>query len=121
MKTDLHFTDTQKAAIVSLIIEMVNIDKEIAPEEVHETNIINAELSITEEIFLTGRALDVTYALDIVRRLDDEHKLMVGQLLARIIDADTEVKDDEIALFNYICHATGIDILLEDITLNDEE
>lgn len=114
------FTDNQKAAIVSLIIEMINADHEIQPDEIIESNVINAELGITEEIFHMGYALDVNYAIEMVRKFPDEDKLLVGSLLVRIIDADKDVKDEEIRLLNRICQQTGIDIALRDIKLHDE-
>ena len=120
MEKKHNFTDNQKAAIVSLIIEMINADHKIQPDEIIESNIINAELGITEEIFHMGYALDVNYAMEMVRKFSDEDKLLVGCLLVRIIDADDDVKDEEISLFNHICHQTGIDILLRDVKLPDE-
>ena len=120
MDSKHQFTDTQKAAIVSLIIEMINADHEITLEELRESNIINAELGITEEIFCMGRALDVEYAMAIVRRFSDEEKLQVGMLLVRIIDADDDVADDEIRLLNRICRQTGIDIALRNVQLKDD-
>ena len=105
---DITYTLRQKEAIVSLIIEMVNADRKITLEELHTSNVINSELGITNDIFRVGRALDLEYALEIVREMTDEQKLNVGYLLTRIIDADG-VDDAEIALFNQICAAAGID------------
>ncbi len=45
------FSDVEKQAIVSLIIEMINVDQVITIEEVYASNAINAELGINEEIF----------------------------------------------------------------------
>ena len=111
MSQKIEYTSRQKAAIVSLIIEMVNADNTITLEELHATNTINAELGITDDDFALGRALHLPYALEIVSQMTDEQKLDVGVMLTRIIDAD-EVHDNEIALLNHICVCTGIDKIL---------
>lgn len=113
MKEDITFTGRQKEAIVSLIIEMINIDRKITLEELHISNVINAELGITDDIFRVGRALDVNYAIQIVKEMSDEQKLNTGLLLTRIIDADGEVNDNEIALLTHVCNETGITQLLD--------
>ncbi|MBQ7689955.1 MAG: hypothetical protein IJT30_02030 [Muribaculaceae bacterium] len=112
----IEYSNRQKEAIVSLLIEMVNADRKVTLEELHETNVINAELVITDDIFRVGRALGLPYAIEVVREMTDEQKLDVGHILTRIIDVDG-VDDDEINLLNYICVETGIDKLLADIEL----
>ena len=114
MAESLLYTNRQKEALVSLIIEMINCDSTITLEELHESNVINAELGITDDIFRVGLALDVRYAIQIVKEMSDEQKLHVGYLLTRIIDADGEDADSEIDLLNHICRETGIDELLKD-------
>lgn len=113
MAENVVFNSRQKEAIVSLIIEMINIDRKITLEELHTSNVINAELGITEDIFRVGCALDVKYAIQIVREMDDEQKLYTGLLLTRIIDADGDVDDNELSLLAHICNATGITQLLD--------
>ena len=113
MALSMQFTDTQKGAIVSLIIEMANVDNDVSLHELRESNLINAELAITDEIFTMGRALDVAFAVEIMRHMSDKQKLYVAQLLTRMIDADKKVDDNEIAFLNWECLQTGADILLE--------
>jgi uncharacterized tellurite resistance protein B-like protein len=113
MKENIAFTARQKEAIVSLIIEMINVDRKITLEELHTSNVINAELEITDDIFRVGCALDVKYAIQIVSEMSDEQKLNTGLLLTRIIDADGNVDDNELSLLAHICNATGITQLLD--------
>ena len=103
MAETITYTNRQKEALVSLIIEMINCDRSITLEELHTSNFINAELGITDDIFRVGLALDVRSALQIVKEMTDEQKLHSGLLLTRIIDADGKVEDDEIDLLNHIC------------------
>ena len=82
------FSDIEKQAIVSLIIEMINVDKVITIEEMYASNAINAELGISEEIFKAGMALSFDYAVQAVKKMDIARKFFVAQQLVRIMDAD---------------------------------
>ena len=44
--------------------------------------------------------------------MSDLQKLATAQLLTRVIDADAKDDDKEIQLFNIICRATGVDVLI---------
>ena len=54
----VSFNDTQKAAIVSLLIEMINADSVVEVSECEVFDAICVEYSISDEIFLVGRGLD---------------------------------------------------------------
>ena len=109
----IEYNNRQKEAIVSLLIEMANADRKVTLEELHTSNVINAKLGITDDIFRVGRALALPYAIEVVRAMTDEQKLDVAVMLTEIIDSDG-VDDAEISLLNYICVETGIDKLLPD-------
>lgn len=47
-----------------------------------------------------------------MKRMSDIQKIATAQLLIRVIDADTNDDDKEIQLFNLICKATGVDVLV---------
>ena len=100
----MTFSQTQKEAIVSIIIEMINADHVVSAEELKLSNLINNELEISDEIFRVGYALDVEFALSVIKEMSDEQKLKVGYILTRIIDADDAV-DDEFALLEKTEHA----------------
>lgn len=86
--SSVEFTDIEKQAIVSLMIEMINVDRQITLEEMYATNVINAELNITEDIFRAGMALDFMYAIEVVKKMDVTRKCYIAQQLTRIMDAD---------------------------------
>lgn len=108
----VDFNETQKAAIVSLLIEMINADKVVDPSECEVFDTICVENGITHETFELGRALNSMVAIDIMKRMTDAQKLATAFLLTRVIDADARDDDNEIKLFNVICRATGVDILI---------
>ncbi len=106
------FSETQKAAIVSLLIEMINVDKKVDPSECSVFDLICVECGISDEIFKLGRSLNSMVAIDIMKRMSDMQKIATAQMLTRVIDADAQDDDREIKLFNVICEATGVDVLI---------
>lgn len=109
---NIDFNETQKAALVSLLIEMINADKIVDPAECTVFDTICVEYGICDETFSLGRSLDGLVAVDIMKRMSDMQKIVVAQLLTRVIDADARDDDKEIQLFNIICRATGVDTLI---------
>ena len=109
----IDFNETQKAAVVSLLIEMINADKVVDPSECAVYNTICVEYGVCDETVNLGRALDSMVAIDIMKRMSDIQKIVVAQLLTRVIDADARDDDNEIKLFNVICRATGVDVLID--------
>ena len=107
------FNETQKAAVVSLLIEMINADHYVDPNECTVFDTICVECGISEEIYRLGRALDSMVAVDMMKSMSDVQKIAVAHLLTRVIDADARDDDKEIRLFNYICKATGVDVLID--------
>ncbi len=108
----MAFTREEKAAIVSLIIEMINSDGSVTYQELLTTNVIVRELAVDSDTFNLGVRLKPEHAIALVSRLDDSKKIAVGKLLTRAIDADGNVDTRELALLGTICRATGIDKLL---------
>ncbi len=108
----IDFNETQKAAIVSLLIEMINADNEVHPNECTVFDSICVEYGICDDTFSLGRSLNSMVAIDIMKRMSDIQKLATAQLLTRVIDADANDDDKEIQLFNIICKATGVDTLI---------
>lgn len=110
--SNVQFSETQKAAIVSLLIEMINADGSVDPSECNEFDCICTEFAIGEDTYSLGRSLNSIVALDIMKRMSDVQKIVTAQLLTRVIDADARDDDNEIRLFNIICNHTGVDVIM---------
>ena len=111
MKEQQMFNEGERAALVSLLLEMVNVDHTVTFEELIVTNHIHSRFAIDSDDFNTGRNLDPIYALYVVKNMNDEQKRTVAKLLVEVIDADGIDADEEINLLNFICDATGLDVL----------
>ena len=112
MVPPIDFNETQKAAVVSLLIEMINADRVVDPAECAVFDTICVEYGICDETYRLGRSLSGLVAIDIMKRMSDIQKITVAHLLTRVIDADARDDDNEIMLFNIICRATGVDTLI---------
>ncbi len=108
MMTEM-FNVYEKAAIVSLLIEMANADKKISYEELVVGNDIHIRFNINKDTFETGRALEPQYAIHVIKSMNEEQKRAVAKLLVEVIDADEVIEKRELALLNHICNACGID------------
>ena len=117
---NIQFTGMQKAAIVSLLIEMINADQKVDPRECDTFNAICVEYAVDEDTFCLGRSLDSMVAIEVMKRMSDLQKIVTAQLLTRVIDADMCDDDREIQLLNVICKATGVDVLIN-TCVRDEE
>ena len=109
----VEFNETQKAAIVSLLIEMINADRIVEPSECAVFNTICVEFCIGDDTYNIGRSLNSMVAVNIMKNMSDVQKIVTAQLLTRVIDADANDDDKEIQLFNIICNSTGVDVLID--------
>lgn len=109
----MPFTDQEKIAIISLLIEMANADNIIAYEEMITINLICRRLEIDHNSFVVGHGLKCEHAIEVLKSMDDDKKLQLANMMVEIIDSDNQVDDNEIALLNHACKSIGIDHLLQ--------
>ena len=76
----MSFTDQEKIAIVSLLIEMANADKQIAYEEMITINLICRRLEIDHNSFVVGHGLKCEHAIEVLKGMDNDKKIHRCQL-----------------------------------------
>ena len=108
----MQFTDQEKIAIVSLLIEMANADSHISYEEMITFNLICQKLEIDHDSFVVAYDLRCEHAIEVLKNMSNDKKLQLARMMVEIIDSDNNVDDREIALLNHACHKMGIDTLL---------
>lgn len=106
------FTDQEKIAIMSLLIEMANADTIIAYEEMITLNLICQRLGIDDNSFVVAMGLKCEHAIEVLKTMSDNKKLNLAKLMVEIIDSDNKIADTEIALLNHASQLIGIDKLL---------
>lgn len=109
----MRFTDQEKIAILSMLIEMANANNQIAYEEMITINLICQKLEIDHNSFLVAYDLRCEHAIEVLKNMNNDKKLHLAQMMVEIIDSDNDVDDREIALLNHACHEIGIDNLLK--------
>lgn len=106
------FSDQEKIAIVSLLIEMANADNHIAYEEMITINLICRRLEIDHNSFVVGHGLRCEHAIEVLKTMSDEKKLELAKMLVELIDSDNNIDDSEIALLNHVGQKLELDKLL---------
>ncbi len=109
----MQFTDQEKIAVLSLLIEMANANSKIAYEEMITINLICQKMEIDHNSFVVAYDLRCEHAIEVLKNMDNDKKLQLAQMMVEIIDSDNDVDDNEIALLNHACHEIGIDTLLQ--------
>lgn len=109
----MTYSDIEKAAIVSILVELANADGNPSKEENDELNRVNHELDISQESYNLGLTMQLESAQDIIRKMDSDKKLHVGILMNRMIEADGLITKNEIKVHESIGHNTGINIVID--------
>ena len=111
----MEFTPIEKQAIISLLLGIIEADGYIEDEELEFSDEVLDALECTDEDIELGQEMPVIPALVIVKKMTDEQKEAVADVIAAAIVADRVVTPSEIAVFDYIAELTGIyDIVTEE-------
>lgn len=106
------FDDNQQAAIVALLLEMVNADGVIDFGELVHVNDMLHRLGVDDDTFELGRHLKCAYALQIARNMTDAQKICLAKLLVEVIDADDQVAPQELHMLKTIADIIGLTQIL---------
>lgn len=109
---DVYFSTIEKKAFAFLLLWMMNIDEEIADEEVAVAMILSLKLGFSEAIVADARNMEPQAAFDIITNMNVAQKAVVSEALGLIIHADNKVDYRELQLFKTICDNTGLDALV---------
>lgn len=107
------FSEKEKIAIVSSLIEMANIDRQVTFDELVTFNMMCERLHIDRSTFELGKVLKCEYAVEILKKMSDEKKISFSKMLVEMIDADERVDARELRLLNEVCTAIGVDAILD--------
>ena len=111
----MEFTPTEKQAVVSLMIGIIEADGWIDEEEIEFADEVLDAIECTDEDFELGQDMPLLPALVTVRRMTDEQKEAVAQVISATIVADRIITLEEAAIFDWVSELTGIDDILDDI------
>ena len=109
-----NFTSKEKAAIVSVIGAMTQIDGSVKGEEIAVSVASLTKLGVDEREMDMGAAMDAIEAVSIIRSMTPTEKKLVSAILTSIMIVDGQVDDSEAKLLMLLGIQTGIPMMSAD-------
>ena len=109
------FTSTEKQAIVSVLLAIMNADGKIATGEVLYFNQLKNNFNFSDFDFNHGKEMEGSAAMSIISSMNDEKKLAVGMMMHEMCEADGNLDSSELKRFNLICILSGVSKVIEKI------
>ena len=110
----MDFTAEEKQAVISLMVGIIEADGWIDDEEIEFAQDVLDAIACTEEDFELGQDMPLLPALVILKRMSDEQKGVVSDVITATIVADRIITAEEAIIFDYVTELTGIDIYLDE-------
>jgi uncharacterized tellurite resistance protein B-like protein len=104
----MKYTTNERIAIVRILLEMMNVDGEVALEEILYFGQLKKMMDITKDDFVNGKNINLLVSLLVIKEMPDEKKFSVGLMLHQMLNADGKATVSELKLFNMVCDTTGI-------------
>ena len=117
----MEFTSVEKQAVISLMVGIIEADGWIDDEEIEFAEEVLDAIECTEEDFERGQDMPLLPALVVVKRMTEEQKGVVSDVITATIVADRIITAEEAVIFDYVTELTGIDIYLNEEEKNQEE
>ena len=117
----MEFTAEEKQAVISLMVGIIEADGWIDDEEIEFAQDVLDAIACTEEDFELGQDMPLLPALVILKRMSDEQKGVVSDVITATIVADRIITAEEAIIFDYVTELTGIDIYLDEEEKEEKE
>ena len=117
----MEFTAEEKQAVISLMVGIIEADGWIDDEEIEFAQDVLDAIECTEEDFELGQDMPLLPALVILKRMSDEQKGVVSDVITATIVADRIITAEEAIIFDYVTELTGIDIYLDEEEKEEKE
>ena len=117
----MEFTAEEKQAVISLMVGIIEADGWIDDEEIEFAQDVLDAIECTEEDFELGQDMPLLPALVILKRMSDEQKGVVSDVITATIVADRIITAEEAVIFDYVTELTGIDIYLDEEEKEEKE
>ena len=103
------------------MVGIIEADGWIDDEEIEFAQDVLDAIECTEEDFELGQDMPLLPALVILKRMSDEQKGVVSDVITATIVADRIITAEEAVIFDYVTELTGIDIYLDEEEKEEEE
>ena len=103
------------------MVGIIEADGWIDDEEIEFAQDVLDAIECTEEDFELGQDMPLLPALVILKRMSDEQKGVVSDVITATIVADRIITAEEAVIFDYVTELTGIDIYLDEEEKEEKE
>ena len=117
----MEFTAEEKQAVISLMCGIIEADGWIDEDEIEFAQDVLDAIECEEEDFELGQDMPLLPALVILKRMSDEQKGVVSDVITATIVADRIITAEEAVIFDYVTELTGIDIYLDEEEKEEKE
>lgn len=98
-----------KIAILRTLQEIMNADGIIHENEVEYINKAIHSFDLDESCKKEVEKLDLLKAIKEIKNLDFEQRIMVSQMMGKMIIIDEDINYNEVIIYNNICHQCNIE------------
>ena len=111
----MEFTSLEKQSIVGLMLAIIEADGWIEENEIEFSDEILEAIDCSDEDFDLGQEIPYLTALVTIKRMDDEKKDVVADIMTTVIIADRVITEEEVAVFDMVSELTGIRSIVDDL------
>ena len=98
-----------KIAILRTLQEIMNADGIIHENEVEYMNKAIISFELDESCKTDVEKLDLPQAIEEIKTLDYDQKMLVAQMMGKMVVIDEDINYNEVIIYNDICHQCNID------------
>jgi hypothetical protein len=105
-----------KIAILRTLQEIMNADGVIHENEVEYMNKAMLSFELDESCKPDVENLDFPKAIEEIKNLDYDQKMLVAQMMGKMVVIDEDINYNEVIIYNDICHQCNIE---EEFNIDD--
>lgn len=98
-----------KIAILRTLQEIMNADGIIHENEVEYMNKAILSFDLDESCKPDVKKLDLPQAIEEIKTLDYDQKMLVAQMMGKMVVIDEDINYNEVIIYNDICHQCNIE------------
>ena len=98
-----------KIAILRTLQEIMNADGIIHENEVEYMNKAIISFELDESCKTDVEKLDLPQAIEEIKTLDYDQKMLVAQMMGKMVVIDEDINYNEVIIYNDICHQCNIE------------
>lgn len=98
-----------KIAILRTLQEIMNADGIIHENEVEYMNKAILSFELDESCKTDVENLDLPQAIEEIKTLDYDQKMLVAQMMGKMVVIDEDINYNEVIIYNDICHQCNIE------------